>query len=82
MPVETPTPRVKDIRDVLNEVEKIAQSARGVHSGDPLTIKDLRRLFDQESSRLNQAIFNDQPQQIRESTLRTVVPLLEILARS
>jgi hypothetical protein len=43
--------------------------------------EDLRRLFDQESSRLNQAIFNDQPDQIRESTIRSVVPLLEILAR-
>ena len=74
--------RVKEIRDVLNEVEKIAQSARGDHSTESLTIKDLRRLFDQESSRLNQAIFNDQPDQIRESTIRSLIPLLEILARS
>jgi hypothetical protein len=79
--VDTQTPRVKDIREVLDEVEKLAQAARAGHTGD-LTIKDLRRLFDQESSRLNQAIFNDQPQQIRESTLRSVIPLLEILARS
>jgi hypothetical protein len=80
--VDTQTPRVKDIREVLDEVEKLAQSMRASHTGEPLTIKELRRLFDQESSRINQAIFNDQPQQIRESTIRSVVPLLEILARS
>jgi hypothetical protein len=80
--VDTQTPIVKDLREVLDEIERLAQAARAEHAGDPLTIKDLRRLFDQESSRLNQAIFNDQPEQIRESTLRSVLPLLEILARS
>ena len=80
--MDTQTPRVKEIREVLDEVEKLALSSRAGHSGEPLTIKDLRRLFDQESSRLNQAIFNDQPDQIRESTIRSLVPLLEILARS
>ncbi len=79
--VDTQTPRVKEIREVVAEVEKLAQASRAGHSGEPLTLKDLRRLFDQESSRLNQAIFNDQPDQIRESTIRSVLPLLEILAR-
>jgi hypothetical protein len=79
--VDIQTPRVKDIREVLGELEKIAQEARVQRNGDPLTVKDLRRIFDQESSGINQAIFNDQPDQIRESTLRSILPLLEILAR-
>jgi hypothetical protein len=66
----------------MAEVESYLSSARQEPNGEPLGIKDLRRLFDQESSRLNQAIFNDQPDQVRESTLRTIAALLEILART
>ena len=64
--MDAPT-QIKDLREVLDEVEKLAQAERAQHAGDPLTIKDLRRLFDQESSRLNQAIFNDQPQEFLEA---------------
>lgn len=79
--MDTQTPGVKELKEVLDEIERLALAARA-ENAEPLSIKDLRRLFDQESSRLNQAIFNDQPDQIRESTLRSVIPLLEILARS
>lgn len=80
--MDTQTPSVKDLKSVLEEVERAVQAARAAQTGDPLGIKDFRRMFDQESSKINQAIFNDQPDQIRESTLRSVIPLLEILARS
>jgi hypothetical protein len=80
--VDTQTPRIKEVREVVSEVEAYLTASRQETGGEPLGIKDLRRLFDQESSRLNQAIFNDQPDQIRESTLRTVAALLEIIART
>lgn len=80
--MDTQTPKIKDVKEVMAEVEATLSASRQEQGGEPLGIKDLRRLFDQESSRLNQAIFNDQPDQVRESTLRTVTALLEILART
>ena len=80
--MDTQAPRIKDVKEVVAEVEAYLSASRQEQGGEPLGIKDLRRLFDQESSRLNQAIFNDQPDQVRESTLRTISALLEILART
>ncbi|MGQ0645681.1 MAG: hypothetical protein ACT4O3_09340 [Elusimicrobiota bacterium] len=76
-----PTTRPADVRGILNEIEKLVERNRA-EQGAELTIKDYRRLFDQESGKMNQAIFNDQNEQIRETCMRTVAILVEILARS
>ena len=75
-------PSVRGIRDVLNELENLVEESRGQRSGEPLTLKDFRRMFDQESAKLNQAIFNEQHDQVRETCLKSLLPLLEILSRA
>lgn len=76
------TTEVKNIRDVLNELQRLVEASRQSQAGQPLTIKDCRFMFDQESAKMNQAIFNGQNDQIREACLRTVIPLLELLSRA
>lgn len=80
--MDTKAPAIRDLRQILNELEKLVQSHRSAQGSEPLTIKDFRRIFDQESAKMNQAIFNDQHDQVREACLRAVLPLLEILART
>lgn len=72
---------VRSLKDVLREVENAIQSER---TADPstTTIKDLRWKFDQVSAKMNQAIYNDQHDQVHDSALKTVAVLIEILARS
>jgi hypothetical protein len=74
----------KDLREVFSELEQLVKAIRKELNGSQqsMTIKDFRRIFDQESAKMNQAIFNDHSDQIRETCLKTVVPLLEILTRS
>jgi hypothetical protein len=79
--MDTQTPPVKDVRFVLDELERLVVQARQDPSESALAVKDFRRMFDQESAKMNQAIFNDQPDQIRESCLRAILPLIEILSR-
>ena len=73
---------VKSVELIISEIAAQVQkdrSANGVHIN---TIKDYRWIFDQESSRMNQAIFNDQTDLIHESCLKTIATLIEILART
>ena len=81
MASQSPDNGTKEISEVLSEVEKKVQENRAQFDDSSKTIKDFRRIFDQDSSRMNQAIFNDAPQEeIRLETLRTVSILIEILA--
>ncbi len=78
-----PVNGIQAISEVLREVEKKVQENRGKFDDSAKTIKDFRRIFDQDSSRMNQAIFNDAPQEeIYLETLRTISTLIEILARA
>ena len=72
-----------DISSVLKEVEKKVAENRANFDDSGKTIKDFRRIFDQDSSRMNQAIFNDAPsEEIHLQTLRTISVLIEILVRA
>ena len=72
---------VRPLKDVLKEVEEAISRERTADAGAH-TIKDLRWKFDQVSAKLNQAVYNDQHDQVHESCLKTVAVLIEILARS
>lgn len=74
---------VKDLSSVLKIVEKKVLENRSKTDGFSKTIKDFRRTFDQQSSGMNQAIFNDAPSDvIHQETLQTVSTLIEILSRT
>lgn len=74
---------LKEISFLLKEVEKKVIANRTKYDDSNKTIKDLRRVFDQDSSQMNQAIFNDAPfEEIYHETLRTISILIEILLRS
>lgn len=74
---------VKDLSSVLKIVEKKVLENRSKIDGSNKTIKDFRRTFDQQSSGMNQAIFNDAPSDvIHQETLQTVSTLIEILSRT
>lgn len=73
----------KELVAILKEIEKKVLENRAKHDDTDKTLKDFRRFFDQDSSRMNQAIFNDaSEEEIYKETLRTVAGLIEILARS
>ena len=80
--MDTQMPGIRNVRAVLEELERLVDQARQSRSGVEPTIKDFRRMFDQESAKMNQAIFNDQQDQIRETCVKAVLPLLEILSRT
>ena len=72
-----------DLSSVLKAIEKKTLANRLRFNDSEKTIKDFRRLFDQDSSRMNQAIFNDaSTEEIYNETLRTITMLVEILARA
>lgn len=73
---------VKDVSVVLSEIEKLVNYNREHSAFKDKTIKDLRIVFDQESARMNQAIFNEHYEQLREACQRTIAVLVEILART
>jgi len=74
---------LKEIDSVLKEIEKKVLENRSQFDDTLKTIKDFRRIFDQDSSRMNQAIFNDDPiEEIHLETLRTISVLIEILSRA
>lgn len=79
---EVATTSVRPLQDVLKEVAETIQRERGSNGVDAHNIKDLRWKFDQVSALMNQAIYNDQKDQIHSSCLKTVAVLVEILARS
>ena len=73
----------KEIAQVLKEVEKKVLANRNQFDDSAKNLKDFRRIFDQDSSRMNQAIFNDAPnEEVYLETLRTVSILIEILSRA
>ena len=74
---------LKELAFVLKQVEKKIAENRTKYDDSGKTIKDFRRIFDQDSSRMNQAIFNDAPmEEVYTETLRTVCTLIEILSRT
>ena len=74
---------LNELSALLQEVEKKVLENRGKFDDAAKTIKDFRRIFDQDSSRINKAIFEDAPdEEIYLETLRTVSILVEILSRS
>ena len=80
---QNPGNGTKDISEILNDVEKRVQENRSKFDDTGKTVKDFRRVFDQDSSRMNQTIFNDAPQEeVYLETLRTVSILVEILTRA
>lgn len=73
----------KELEPILKEIEKKVLENRAKHDDTGKTFKDFRRIFDQDSSRMNQAIFNDASHdEIYKETLRTIAVLVEILIRS
>lgn len=79
----TPEEELKEIYLLLKEIEKKMLENRVKYNDSNKTIKDLRRIFDQDSSRMNQTIFNDAPtEEIYQETLRTIAILMEILLRT
>ncbi len=73
----------KVLSSVLDQIKNKVESNRAKFDDSAKSLKDFRRIFDQESSQINQAIFNDAPtDEIHTSTLRTVCTLVEILSRT
>ncbi len=73
----------KEMSFLLTEIERKVLQNRSKYNDNEKAIKDFRRIFDQDSSRMNQAIFNDHPsEEIYHETLRTVAILMEILLRA
>ncbi len=73
---------LEDLTSVLKDVESKVLDNRSKYEDSQKAIKDFRRIFDQDSSRMNKAIFEDcADQEIYHQTLRTVSILVEILSR-
>ncbi|HOW28734.1 MAG TPA: hypothetical protein PK876_09585 [Elusimicrobiota bacterium] len=73
---------MRDLKAVLKEVEERVQENRGRQVDSESTVKDFRRSFDEESALMNRAIFNEETDRIRETCLKTVAALVEILSRT
>ena len=73
---------IRPLPEIIKEVVTAVEAARA--SGLPASqkIKDYRWHFDQVSAKMNQAIYNDQSEQIHKTCLETVAVLIEMLARS
>ncbi len=71
----------KDLSSILDQIKKSVEENRAQYDDSSKSLKDFRRNFDQESSQINQAIFNEAPtDEIHIATLRTVCTLIEILS--
>jgi ribosome recycling factor len=73
---------VKTLEAVFTEITAQIQRSRQIMNGSAKSLKDFRWQFDQESSLMNQAIFNNHIGQIHESCLKTIAALVEILTRT
>jgi hypothetical protein len=72
-----------ELEALFKEIENKVLENRRKFDDSGKSIKDFRRIFDQESSAFNQAIFNDHPaEEIYSGTLRTIAILIEILSRT
>ena len=82
MPSPNLSNELTELFAVLKDVEKKVLENRGKFDDSQKSIKDLRRIFDQDSSLMNKAIFEDAPaEEVHLETLRTVAILIEILSR-
>ena len=74
---------IKELSILLKEIEKKVLENRAHHDDSEKTIKDLRRIFDQNSSKMNEAIFNGYPaQEVYQGTLCTISILVEVMLRT
>ncbi len=81
MAVSNGTMNGKDLSSILDQIKKTVEENRAQYDDSGKSLKDFRRTFDQESSQINQAIFNEAPtDEIHIATLRTVCTLIEILS--
>jgi len=80
--IQTRPEQLRELAQVLSDVKKAVEQLRS-EAGSPqsISIKDLRWKFDQVSAKMNQAIYNDQSDQIHASCLATTAILIEILSR-
>ncbi len=73
---------LKDLKQVLEQIEGKVKENRNKYDDSNKATKNFRKIFDQDSSLMNAAIFNDAPpDEIHKETLRTVSSLIEILSR-
>ena len=73
---------MRELTNILKEVEKKVLESRSKYDDSEKAVKDFRRIFDQDSSRMNKMIFEEATEEeIYIETLRTVSSLIEILAR-
>ena len=83
MTEHVPSEILTDLASVLQKIQKQVLGNRSKFDDNGKTVKDFRRIFDQDSSRMNQAIFNDaSTEEICKETLSTVCTLIEILSRT
>lgn len=80
--IQIPTRHIRPLPQIIKEVIGAVESARALGLPVNQRIKDYRWEFDQVSAKMNQAIFNDQTEQIHNTCLETVAVLIEMLARS
>jgi phage shock protein A len=79
--IQTKTITLRELNAVLKDVKDAVEKQRTDANMSEQKIKDLRWKFDQVSAKMNQAIYNDQVDQIHQSCLATVAILIEILSR-
>jgi hypothetical protein len=73
--------QIRDLTRVLSDVKTAVEKLRREENLSAQNIKDLRWKFDQVSAKMNQAIYNEQLDQIHASCLATTAILIEILSR-
>lgn len=79
--VDTNSTQLRELSQVLGDVKQAVEKLRHDENLSAQNIKDLRWKFDQVSAKMNQAIYNDQVDQIHASCLATIAILIEILSR-
>lgn len=79
--VQTHASQIRALSQVLGDVKVAVEKLRRDENLSAQNIKDLRWKFDQVSAKMNQAIYNDQVDQVHASCLATTAILIEILSR-
>ncbi len=81
--IRTVEEETRKISILFKEIEKRIAANRTKHNDADKTIKDFRRIFDHDSAKMNQAIFNQEArEEVYQETLQTVSVLVEILLRT
>ncbi len=78
---QTSSAQIRELSKVLSDVKVAVEKLRQTENLSAQNIKDLRWKFDQVSAKMNQAIYNDQADQIHATVLATTAILIEILSR-